>query len=879
MKQYIRHIALFIVTLLVAEFSWGQTDDIQWVSLKAPAAADDKTLDNANEHYAADVSDRFYRLNEDITLNDKYRYKLEKGKNITIDLNGHTFNANEMDIALFNVGYGVLTIIDSSPQQTGMIRGTRKTCFYLSSDNANHGVVLNLKGGTIEDCQPSNGEGGAVEVERVSGRGNVIFNMSGGVIQNCSASQGGGVYVNGGEFNMTAGKIVGNKIFSLTRSTKNPSWDLNVHGNNLGENELPIGINSKDAYDGKSNPKDNHYDYKGGGVYVEAGTFNMSGGIISQNVAVNGGGVYVVDNAEFNLSGGTISDNYASSLSNSHGNGGAIYIAQNSECTITGSSITPIVISGNRVTRCGGGIYINNSTMTLTNCNVKGNFASSGGGIVQENTNTEKTMTLEDSQVNINHAKGTTGVGGGIYMVKGNFIAKGNISMNGNEAYNGGAICVDGGEINSEQAIFTNIENNKADEYGGAFYVVNGDITLGKTELVSNKAKNGGAIALMNGGFDIDGSSEINRNTATENGGGLFVSNTGTSKKTISCEGGSFNNNEAKNGGGIYVSGNPSNVNGIIDLTFAADVQTNTATDGVGGGIYISDRVNMKFGNGLVRSNKALQSENKSIVYTTAEAMKAGSVAGVGGGIFMGNNSTLVFTSTEMMGIYGNSAANAGADICVNGNGTTITLPNIQKMNLRGFDVIGNDLYWVEDYFTNETKTFSTLSGIRYENALIQGNLELEGYIVNIRDENNQEIPQKDFKNKYLCLDLGYDMVFVTLTTEGLVGNEIITMSYPMKVEGVLQKDNPILYREITFNGNTSKVVGLPSGYWQLGTKGLNYKCDVESCTPTPDSDKYIHVTKELISKEIIIGFGQKEGGLKNVVEAQSRVVNKMKAN
>ncbi len=52
---------------------------------------------------------------------------------------------------------------------------------------------------------------------------------------------------------------------------------------------------------------------KGGGVYLNGGSFNMSGGTINGGRAVQGGGVYVVNNASvpFNMSGGSIINNSA----------------------------------------------------------------------------------------------------------------------------------------------------------------------------------------------------------------------------------------------------------------------------------------------------------------------------------------------------------------------------------------------------------------------------------------------------------------------------------------------------------------------------------------------------------------------------------------
>ena len=451
--------------------------------------------------------------------------------------------------------------------------------------------------------------------------------------------------------------------------------------------------------------------------------------------------------------------------------------------------------------------------------------------------------------------------------------------MEENTANSGGAIALMNGTLISNNS---NIKTNHSVGNGGAFYVSGGNITLTETNLEENTANSGGAIALMNGRFSIDEESVINKNTATEYGGGLYVSNTTTSEKAITCTGGSFKNNTAKNGGGIYVAGNPSNANGKINLTFAANVEGNIASNG--GGIYMSDRVTMTFGDGLIRSNSAIQPVNDSKKYETANKKNADSVAGVGGGIFMADNSTLSFSSPKM-GIYGNSATNAGADICANGNGTTINLPNITGMDLKGFDVIGNDLYWVEDYFNGDSQsnTLSGLTGVRYEAALIQG-LETQNYILSFTSSNPRKL------TNYLCLDLGYDLVFVTFEPVGLDGDEIIMLDYPEKNtdNGNRVFTSPLHYRKVSFTSEEPKVVGLPSGYWKIRDMGWNYKCEIKTYTDltnTVQYDKskvdselaqsdYVEVSKT--QKKVIVYFDSK-GGAEYIKESQHSKVNKMK--
>ena len=82
----------------------------------------------------------------------------------------------------------------------------------------------------------------------------------------------------------------------------------------------------------------------GGGVFVDSGTFEMSGGTISGNAARNGGGVFVQEmSGKFTIRDGTISGNTANE-------GGGVYA--NGNFTMYGGTIT-----SNTARENGGGVY------------------------------------------------------------------------------------------------------------------------------------------------------------------------------------------------------------------------------------------------------------------------------------------------------------------------------------------------------------------------------------------------------------------------------------------------------------------------------------------------------------------------------------------
>lgn len=713
---------------------------------------------------------------------------------------------------------------------------------------------INFNGATISNNNATKGVGGGIRLynNTAGNNGNrkvyIYVNLNKGTLSNNTAkTYGGGLYTYKADVKHTSSS--GTLTITGNKATNNDGGGIYVDGGT----SISLATTSIQNNEAK----------KGGAMAISSGSNNLSielgtSTITGNHVTGNGGAIYL-PKGKLTIASPTISGNYAA-------NGGAVFLAGGS-LTTTGTAS----IENNYATTDGGAFYVSGGEVSMASPTISNNgknggvpMTENGGAIYISGTGAGLTTT---GNVQIEGNESIT-KGGAVYVSGGN-VTLSQSTITSNTSNDGGAFYVTGGSITTAGGT---VSNNTATNEGGVFYVNNGNINLGAIQITGNSAVHGGAISLHNGAFNINPNCVVASNRATGNGGGLYVSNTGKTETTITCQGGSFNNNSAANGGGIYASGNPNNEGGKITLAFAANVEGNTANNG--GGIYMSDYVNMTFDDGLIRSNKAVQPIGDKTTYTTANKKKAGSVAGVGGGIFMADNSTLVFTSTEM-GIYGNSATNAGADICSNGNVTTIGLPNITKMNLKGFDVIGNELYWVEDYFTGEGGTLSGNEGIRYEEALKGEQVEINEYTVPFDSDGPKSI------TGYLCLDLGYDLVFVTITTVDLIGDEIIMMSYPPKEgDGNLDLEHPELYRTVSVDDDTRKVVvvGLPSGRWQFGTKGWNYKCKVKSYDPSHDSDNYITI-KNGVCKAVTITFEEKtENGVQYIKENFHRKVNRMKA-
>jgi hypothetical protein len=209
----------------------------------------------------------------------------------------------------------------------------------------------------------------------------------------------------------------------------------------------------------------------GGGVFVNGGTFTMSGGEISGNsssssasASSGGGGVHVF-NGTFTMSGGEISGNSYTS-----GSGG------------------------------GGGVRVSGGIFNMSGGEISGNTASYTSG---------------------------SGGGGGVYVSGGAFNMSGTAKISGNTAplYDGGGVRIIGGTFNMNAG---EISGNTANYVGGV-YAAGGTFAMSAGVISGNTAYNsgGGMIVNSSGTFTMSGTAEISGNTAPY-GGGVRLEENGT---------------------------------------------------------------------------------------------------------------------------------------------------------------------------------------------------------------------------------------------------------------------------------------------------------------------------------------------------------------
>ncbi len=502
---------------------------------------------------------------------------------------------------------------------------------------------------------------------------------------------------------------------------------------------------------------DNKSGTYGGGVYIENGSKPERAYVFSVNL--NSGKVY----------GNTANDS-----------GGGIYVEKADVHIGKTESSDSLSVRHNNAKVSGGGLYVHGGNVDIDNIFLKRNVASGaegGGGAIKMTMAGTLSPTMTMKKGTITHNK-SSNKGGAIHIVGGDFNVTDNAVMEYNTAVDGGAVAISSGNLNISGEV--SVRNNTATSGGGGIYVSDGEVTIAK--------------------------GEISRNTSSGDGGGLLVES--TTPKTLTFDGGVFSWNRARCGGGIATEG-------PVNLSLSATVQNNYATNG--GGIYLSKEAEMTFSDGLIRGNHA----NGTSDLPTAYQGTGATLQGVGGGVFLDSDTKLKFSMTQAFGIYSNVAEFAADDIFANGVSTNVDLPAVANMTLKDFDVPTNILYWMEDYKNSDTKygtgvatDIGTTPSYRYQEAL-RDYKELRHLTGKTATGD-----LSDSDEKYLCLALGYELVYLTLIKEGLDFGDDATFVFSYKKEG----DTDFTpYQKIIVTGaarnNKDSVwesIALPEGYWKI---------------------------------------------------------------
>lgn len=533
--------------------------------------------------------------------------KFNLASGIILDGAKDTYTTNTTTVVYAGLGQFVMSggIIRNNRSQNGgaiyikenrsftMEGGTIQNCVGTDGAGAIHmesGSTFTMTNGTIKNCEAEKLDGGAIYVSALA----KVY-LNGGTIESCTANNSGGAlfitptaqaFLSGGKINScTASTLYGGAIYnngtfrmnnsysSIGGTVDNLLWASAakkggaIYNDGSGVLELSAGkIMGKtlifEEYQGNSTGE--------GGAIYNVGSATISGGVTINGIINkgNGGGIFVA--------GGTVTINSATITGkvNSSGAGGGIYAS--------GGTVT--LKNGGKIDSCsatnGGGVFAGAGTFNLNGGTIDGCSATYGGGIA---TTGSAKFNMTSGTISNNTASEN---GGGIWcdtagwndnkkadalitggMIGGVGVDEYGEKIGGNTAKNGGGIYVNNSKLISVWG--GTISNNTASDNGGGIYSANNSQLFLSHESISyrpticsNTATNGGGVFMfsilkfyMHGG-------NITGNTASDNGGGIFVSNaksSGNQKFIVNSHGADkmskwiqITGNEAKLGSLIY---------------------------------------------------------------------------------------------------------------------------------------------------------------------------------------------------------------------------------------------------------------------------------------------------------------------------------------
>jgi len=217
-----------------------------------------------------------------------------------------------------------------------------------------------------------------------------------------------------------------------------------------------------------------------------------------------------------------------------------------------------------------------------------------------------------------------------------------NLTFHGGTAHSGGALNIDyysTPEIDSVKFVY-----NTASYQGGAIFCDEySDALISNASFSANQAEsNGGGIACKGGSSPVFNSCYFYGNTGY-NGGGLYAK----SNAHVSLTNVIFNNNSGRDGGGCWIDYDSDPV--LTNVSFI----NNEATYGSGGGALFSYYSDPVMNNCVFKSNTASHGGGGFAMgaWGTLEMNNSritGNIAGYGGGVSGGNNSTLTLRNVEI---------------------------------------------------------------------------------------------------------------------------------------------------------------------------------------------------------------------------------------
>ena len=421
----------------------------------------------------------------------------------------------------------------------------------------------------------------------------------------------------------------------------------------------------------------------GGGVYATADV-TVTGGIISNNMAGNGGGIFVSDSI-VTLDSCVVIDNTASYNSTSSytavgyvleahpatfypkGNGGGIFVYNGDVIVESNSAVSYNTASydystGNAYSGNGGGIFVLFGDITVSD------------SLISDNT----------TSYNANNGNGYNGSGAGMFTNNGDVTIYGSAIINNAASHvvtsdygvngNGGGIFLKGDVIVDDSTISSNTVTYTVNGYVDGNSGTNGNGNGGGIYI----AQDGGGATLSNSTISYNA---VNYSYGSGNGGGGHSSGGGIyvfygeaiidACTIIYNTTGAGNYGSSGNGGGVHVR--------LGDVTISGDSiisHNDSGIGGMGGGIYVGGDITVTggeisnntsgYGGGIWANDNVLVYQVTISDNTAYESITdGGSYGGTGGGIGGRNITISDSTITHNTGEWGGGGVFANGDVII----------------------------------------------------------------------------------------------------------------------------------------------------------------------------------------------------------------------
>ena len=286
-------------------------------------------------------------------------------------------------------------------------------------------------------------------------------------------------------------------------------------------------------------------------------------------------------------------------------------------------------VNGNGTLILGHPNYPENSILTL-----EGNSSSNTSLVVVAGSGVNLAVLNMYSNVTLEKNSTSSGTGGAVYInssgvftMYGGTIRGNTASIYGGGVYNAGRFEMKGGTIGGIGTDGnTALGTNTSPPQGGGGVYSGGIFLMSGGEIKGNNAVHGGGVLVAGGTFQMDGGTIGPTNTATYDGGGVYVS------AAFTMNSGDIIINQANRGGGVYVGAGGSLAMSGGTIGGVANGNTANGAPASGGGVAVISSA---------ATASLTMSGNAKIIGNTASS----SNNAAGGGVYVGNNSTFTTMS------------------------------------------------------------------------------------------------------------------------------------------------------------------------------------------------------------------------------------------